>query len=350
MIDLKIGNLQAIYSSLSGQWSDIVGHMPLLKASAKGNVMEIGVRQGISTISLLSGLEEHGGHLWSFDINPCGHFEHPQWTFTQADSIADAERIKAIIPEELDVLFVDGDHSEEGCRSDLENYGPRADMIFVHDCECPEEFPGVRKAFEEFAAQYGKAHSVVSGSFGMGVIDMCRINKARKIDGWMNDEEMRWLAREANKRECIVEVGCYQGRSTRAMADNTMGTVYAFDDWGGLRENWWIQDTPANVKTSLFDRFNANLADHIRNGSVVIVRANHEQDIPFEHTPEMVFIDGGHEHHEVKRDIERWLPRIAKGGIICGHDFHIGGVMQAVTELLPKARTAAGYIWAMEIE
>jgi predicted O-methyltransferase YrrM len=151
-------------------WTDMQGHMFFLHERAKGNVMEIGVRGGASTSALLAGVEAHGGHLWSVDVNPCRIFDHPQWTFTQADSITQKDELLKIVPEHLDVLFVDGDHSYEGCLSDLQTYGPRADLILIHDCLCPDTFPGVRKASEEYAASMGVPLVVRDGSYGMGVI------------------------------------------------------------------------------------------------------------------------------------------------------------------------------------
>lgn len=151
-------------------WSDIQDHLPLLFESAKGNVMEIGVRGGVSTSALLAGVEAHGGHLCSVDVNNCRVFEHPQWTFIQVDSIADKERLLQEVPKELDLLFIDGDHTYEGCLSDLQAFGPRAKLIMVHDVECSDTFPGVRKACEEYAASIGKPLEIRSGSYGLGVI------------------------------------------------------------------------------------------------------------------------------------------------------------------------------------
>lgn len=152
-------------------WSDMQDHMFFLFEQAHGNVMEIGVRGGASTSALLAGVEQHGGHLWSVDISPCKIFDHPQWTFIQADSIARKEEILAQVPEELDVLFVDGDHTYEGCLSDLQTYGPRAKLILIHDCLCPDTYPGVRKASEEYAASIGVSLVIRDGSYGLGIID-----------------------------------------------------------------------------------------------------------------------------------------------------------------------------------
>jgi len=36
---------------------------------------------------------------------------------------------------------------------------------------------------------------------------------------------------------------------------------------------------------------------------------------------DFVYIDGNHEGHAVKEDIEAWTPKVRKGGIVAGHDF-----------------------------
>lgn len=134
--------------------------------------MEIGVREGISTSAILAGIEENGGHLWSFDINDCRVFDgHPDWTFMQADTIADSAKVRAAIPSDIQMLFVDGDHSYEGALSDLENFGPLARRIFVHDTDCPDTYPGVRKAVEEFISKSGRSVRWHSGSYGMAEIE-----------------------------------------------------------------------------------------------------------------------------------------------------------------------------------
>ena len=48
-----------------------------------------------------------------------------------------------------------------------------------------------------------------------------------------------------------------------------------------------------------------------------------------------VFIDADHSYECVKKDILAWMPKVKKGGIICGHDMNLSGVLQAVNELLP---------------
>lgn len=168
---------------------DMWEYMPVLREAARGMILEIGVRGGVSTAAFLCGLEDHGGHLWSVDINPeCGKlFEHPQWTFIAGDS-RDIE-ISPIILEYfqrggLDTLFVDGDHSYEGCFADLKNYGPlvrAAGKIFIHDVTPRLPNPGEETpdwpltgpalavaAYLETLKSY--VYEVLPGQFGMGLI------------------------------------------------------------------------------------------------------------------------------------------------------------------------------------
>ena len=91
---------------------DIQKHLPFLRSCARGNVIEIGVRWGVSTAAFLLGLETNGGHLYSVDVNPdcASRFSHPQWSFLAASS-ADASAVRRFAPASVSVLFIVGDHS-----------------------------------------------------------------------------------------------------------------------------------------------------------------------------------------------------------------------------------------------
>ena len=51
---------------------------------------------------------------------------------------------------------------------------------------------------------------------------------------------------------------------------------------------------------------------------------------------DFVYIDADHSYEEVKKDIDLWLPKIRKGGIIGGHDMHLEDVQKAVAEKFPQ--------------
>jgi predicted O-methyltransferase YrrM len=173
------------------------------------------------------------------------------------------------------------------------------------------------------------------------------IEKALRVTGWMSAPELEWLAEQASKAKLIAEVGCWMGRSTRAMADATDGVVVAIDTWEGSAEN---QDELKNKPTDyLFTEFQTNLADHIKRGSVVTMRTDSLSAASFlVRRPErfdMVFIDASHDYENVKNDILAWRPLVRPGGLLCGHDYDWGwpGVVHAVHELIdPVPNQAAG--------
>jgi len=162
-----------IYNRYLTEISDIKDNLSTLRAAACGNVLEIGVRTGISTSALLCGVEEHGGHVYSVDLDDCGHLYagHQQWTCIQADSMKDRERILRIVPKVFDLAFVDGDHSYDGCLSDLMNYGSRAKIVMAHDTECPNTWPGVRLAVDKYIEISHRPFKFLNEGYGLVIIE-----------------------------------------------------------------------------------------------------------------------------------------------------------------------------------
>lgn len=148
---------------------------------------------------------------------------------------------------------------------------------------------------------------------------MLQIDKALEIDGFMEPMELGWLAKQAQKHKVIVEIGSFLGRSTRALADNTTGIVYAVDDWRGPRDVKF--EITAPEFSAPFELFLHNMRG--LEGRLHVVKADHGnidlRDIPV--LPDMVFIDGDHSYKSVVRDIEFWMEHSAPGALICGHDY-----------------------------
>lgn len=159
------------------------------------------------------------------------------------------------------------------------------------------------------------------------------VAESRGIDGFMEIAELDCLARLAVDREVIVEVGSWKGRSTKALACASPGIVYAVDHWDGA----W--GPGADPEAGVFEAFSTNLAEEIRSGKVVPIRASSadgarllaERGV----VADMVFIDADHTYEAVKSDIEAFMPLLAEGGLLCGHDYETvwPGVIQAVNEL-----------------
>ena len=171
------------------------------------------------------------------------------------------------------------------------------------------------------------------------------IKNAEQLFGWMSHEELLWLAKQAQKHTRIVEIGSYLGRSTRALGDNTFGTVFAIDDFEGPRDI----NLPRALRENNLETFTWALQDLLESGTVRVIISDH-REAQVDITPDMVFIDGSHLYEDVKRDINYWLSKIDSKGLICGHDYtNIIDVKHAVDEIFPRVKIVKGTsIWYVD--
>ncbi len=171
--------------------SDIQHHLPLLFSLAKGNVLELGTRGGVSTAALLAGVERQGGQVTSVDIEDCSQVAdgHPNWSFVQGNSL-DPSIAKSFSIDLIDMLLIDTFHSYEQAQAELSLWGllvRPGGTICMHDTET---FPGVRRAAQEFADAHGWPITFVLPCHGMAVI-------TRPMEG-VSAEGSSWAMEEAH--------------------------------------------------------------------------------------------------------------------------------------------------------
>lgn len=171
---------------------------------------------------------------------------------------------------------------------------------------------------------------------------------ATKIKGWMSINELKWLAIHAQQSPVIVEVGCFHGRSTRALVDNCSGMVYAVDTW----PNQYIKDDGKplmEIGDPVLQAFIRNISEPQSQALLVILRKTLSQAIPdIMSRVDMVFLDGDHRYENVLEDISAAERIIKPGGLICGHDFtheDWPGVRKAVMERYPNVLLGPDSIW-----
>lgn len=183
--------------------------------------------------------------------------------------------------------------------------------------------------------------------------------------GWLYDE---W-ARDCRPNAIFVELGVYLGKSITYMCERLDHygkpdvSVYAVDNWavdqprpstGGARWEGWGGDSwpdargvPLPVDPRLYvaktgGPFNT-FVDFMREEAkgplerIAIMRMNSAKAAGAFTLGEVdfVYIDADHSYEAVARDLQAWVPRIRRGGLIAGHDYsttHYPGVVQAVEE------------------
>jgi predicted O-methyltransferase YrrM len=168
---------------------------------------------------------------------------------------------------------------------------------------------------------------------------------------WFHPPSQRalaWLARSTtNVNGTIVEVGCWEGRSTVALARAVApDVVHAVDTWHGSPGE---PSADLAAERDVFATFVANVAE-LTAGNVVPHRvgwrgyfAEHAEPIRFLH------IDAEHTYREVFDNIEAALPLMAAGAVMCGDDAHHEPVQQAVIEHFGNRAARSASLWWVKL-
>lgn len=170
------------------------------------------------------------------------------------------------------------------------------------------------------------------------------IDAGKHIWTWTDPKELAWLAEQATKRKNVVEIGSYMGRTAKLFALACPGPVICVDHF-----------ETAGVD-AVFKHF---LADEIDSGKVTLLQMESVDAArrwkELRHPPiDMIFIDGAHLYDDVAGDIKVWLPLVAKGGLICGHDYYIekdglNPVARAVHDHLQNVTRPCLSLWACQL-
>lgn len=141
------------------------------------------------------------------------------------------------------------------------------------------------------------------------------------------------IARAPKRGVLFVEVGSHHGRSAAFMADHIKASgksirFHAVDNWADPETEAAFTRNLAGRTVTPIKSDSAEAAARYRDGSI-----------------DFVWLDAGHEYEAVRRDLDAWLPKVKRGGVIGGDDVYWGnhGVLRAVREAFGnKAVLTAG--------
>jgi predicted O-methyltransferase YrrM len=163
--------------------------------------------------------------------------------------------------------------------------------------------------------------------------------------GWTTEQELNFLAERAKNASNIVEIGSWKGQSTKALLEASVGLVHAIDHFNGSKtdESFGF----AQVQ-DVYKQFMDNVGHY---PNLRVHRMSSEEAVKDfdDGSLDMVWIDADHSHEGCSRDIDLWLPKVKKGGLICGHDY---GVCSGVTTSVDNRFDGVGLIdtiWYKEV-
>jgi len=142
--------------------------------------LEIGCRWGGTFIIISETLKKinSGCALYACDIIPKSDVLKQYSEFTEFEYLEESSSNASFldkVPQKLDLVFIDGDHSYEAVKTDFINFKDRAKYILFHDISS-DACPGVVKLWEEIKNdyvhfEYVDQYDSVRGSFlGLGLI------------------------------------------------------------------------------------------------------------------------------------------------------------------------------------
>jgi len=123
----------------------------------------------------------------------------------------------------------------------------------------------------------------------------------------------------------IAEVGCWTGLSSLVLALSAKkfnGTVISID-WFKGSENTnldWAGDY-FNVKKIFMNNISKfTFGNCITPMEATSIQASEKFT---NESLDVIFLDADHRYKNIKKDIDIWLPKLKKGGLLCGHDCEI---------------------------
>lgn len=151
-----------------------------------------------------------------------------------------------------------------------------------------------------------------------------------RIHGWFNNgypgaykKLFSFFDKEPSN---IVEIGVWQGKSAAYLGVElynhgwTNVRLDLIDHFEGSPEH---KNRLINEQIDLFEITKKNLSplNDMINFNIIKLSSEEASKNYKDESVDLVFIDGAHEYESVKKDIDTWLPKVKKGGIICGDDY-----------------------------
>lgn len=177
------------------------------------------------------------------------------------------------------------------------------------------------------------------------------------IQGWFDFQDIyTGMVNHAANTAHFVEVGSWKGTSSAYMAVEIInsGKQIKFDciDIWRAENNDAIYQTDEYVKhNKLYEHFIDNMKPVEGHYHAIQMPSVDAANLYQDNSLDFVFIDASHTYENVFADIKAYLPKIKKGGVIGGHDYHSSeGVRRATQELLPNHTQISSNSWICIID
>jgi hypothetical protein len=145
--------------------------------------------------------------------------------------------------------------------------------------------------------------------------------------GWMDELELGAIRDAAKDKGEVLEVGCYCGRTTRALCEVTHGIVIAIDP---LHRNGWMPRWPDPAGLLLDSHaYMSQLVKEYPHKLIVVPAFSQEMFKLFRRQIDVLMIDSSHSYQDTKNEIEAFASLVRDNGVIILDDFDLEPVHTA---------------------
>lgn len=229
---------------------------------------------------------------------------------------------------------------------DIDSALRRPDVFWIHPVERKYDNAlrkYVRQKFDHYTSKCMNRLAENQLSSGL-LLTSSLINRIRKIEGWLSDQEAELLIATVIKActyhlppQHIIEIGSYHGKSTVAIGNVIkclfpLAKVFAIDPHDGIVG---ASDQGLQKLAPSLHMFKRNIEAEGLLSAVELIR-NYSYNVEFNKPVHMIFIDGLHDYPNVARDFTHFSEKIVPGGYVAFHDYanYYPGVVAFVDELL----------------
>lgn len=153
----------------------------------------------------------------------------------------------------------------------------------------------------------------------------------RPTGGWQRQGLIDMCEKYLKQDHVLVEIGAYAGEGT-VILSKYVKKVVSVDPWQNGYDSFDDASNTTEQAEAAYDERVKNLPNvqKFKGKSEDWVSAFDDESL------DVVYIDGDHRYESVKKDLQIWLSKVKKGGIISGHDYGRVGVTEAVDEVIGK--------------
>ena len=126
-----------------------------------------------------------------------------------------------------------------------------------------------------------------------------------------------------------AEIGVYKGDNAEFMLKILEPTMlYLIDPWN----NFLDTDSNEIIGETQYIETQQRLKEY--GNKRLIKRTSQEASKIIQDELDFVYIDADHHYDSIVNDLKLWYPKVKKGGVLAGHDYHksMEGIVKAVNE------------------